>query len=254
MKLRLRFNALIQREKFLWENASYDDAWFAIILLSGSFEVTMRGRRDEVNRGDVVIFPQGEPFRRRAHRPLSMIYIGFEPLGEIDSRFCGRLDFLERERVAEDTRMLRSLAELPRLVQLERAEHYFEDIVFEFSRARPESCIIDPGQLADKLVSSAVRHIGRDFSRPMRVSELAEEAGLSHVSFTNRFVRAVGMTPIEYLRRTRLTEAARLLNSTELTVREISERCGFENQFYFSRSFSAMYGLSPSEWRRQGRL
>ena len=57
------FNNTITREKFIWENNVYPH-WFAMILTSGSYEVTMRGFRTVAREDDVVIFPPGIPFTR----------------------------------------------------------------------------------------------------------------------------------------------------------------------------------------------
>jgi AraC-like DNA-binding protein len=49
----------------------------------------------------------------------------------------------------------------------------------------------------------------------------------------------------------KLQAARPLLMRTNLTIKEISERCGFENPLYFSRRFSQTYGCSPSDFREQ---
>ena len=72
---------------------------------------------------------------------------------------------------------------------------------------------------------------------------------MSHVSFTNRFNKAAKQKPVAYLASVRLYHACILLDTTDLTVAEVADRCGFENQFYFSRCFAKKYGLPPSGWR-----
>jgi AraC-like DNA-binding protein len=55
---------------------------------------------------------------------------------------------------------------------------------------------------------------------------------------------------IDYLKDYRLAIAARLLQSSESSILEISEEVGFENLSYFNRSFKKRYGMTPTEFRR----
>ena len=60
------------------------------------------------------------------------------------------------------------------------------------------------------------------------------------------------MTTVEYIRHIRMEHAARLLIGGNFTVAETMYRVGFSNASYFSRSFSAAYGMTPSEYKRKG--
>ena len=61
------------------------------------------------------------------------------------------------------------------------------------------------------------------------------------------------MPPKRYLIEQRMHLAYSLLSSTELTVQEISLKCGYRNQFAFSREFRLKYGRSPSEIRKEAK-
>ena len=56
---------------------------------------------------------------------------------------------------------------------------------------------------------------------------------------------------IDYLNDYRLTIAERLLKSSDSSVLEIAEQCGFDNLSYFNRIFKRKYGISPGRWRMQ---
>ena len=61
----------------------------------------------------------------------------------------------------------------------------------------------------------------------------------------------LGVTPRELLRHLRLDHGLLLLARTNMKIGDISEMCGFQNQFHFSRCCSQAYGHSPRELRRQ---
>ena len=65
-----------------------------------------------------------------------------------------------------------------------------------------------------------------------------------------RFKAHTGLSPQAYHTRLRVSEAARLLRESGLNVTEISDRLGYCNPQYFSRTFAAVRGQSPSEYRR----
>ena len=63
------------------------------------------------------------------------------------------------------------------------------------------------------------------------------------------------MTVNEYITNVRLTEAARMLSMPQdISMYEIASRCGFSDQSYFSKVFSAKYGKCPREYGRHNKL
>ncbi len=57
-------------------------------------------------------------------------------------------------------------------------------------------------------------------------------------------------TTHRYLLNFRLKKSLELLTNTTLTISAISEKCGFASAYYFSYSFKAEFGKTPSEYRR----
>lgn len=81
------------------------------------------------------------------------------------------------------------------------------------------------------------------------LAELAELAGMSVSTFQRAWHRYAGRTPGTYLLELRLDRARVLLETTALTVSEVSARVGFEDSNYFSRRFRDAHGSSPRRWR-----
>lgn len=108
---------------------------------------------------------------------------------------------------------------------------------------------------ADQRLDRMRAAISAEYDRPLRLNDLARRAGLSPQHLL-RLCRERGEpTPTEQLFRARLENAADMLLHTGLSVKEISERCGFANAFHFSRRFRNWSGLPPREYRtRSGKL
>ena len=99
-------------------------------------------------------------------------------------------------------------------------------------------------------VAQAVEIIRRDFSMPLLIEEVARSCGQSLRQLQRRFQSAFGITPQEFLLKTRVLAAVRLLDETSLTSSEIARRCGFVDASSFTQHFRKRMGESPAAYRR----
>jgi AraC-like DNA-binding protein len=83
------------------------------------------------------------------------------------------------------------------------------------------------------------------------VAELAKEAALSRSTFFERFSRAVGATPMDYLLRWRMALAKNLLRRNESRMAEIAERVGYSSASTFSVAFTRHVGQPPTQYARE---
>jgi AraC-like DNA-binding protein len=81
------------------------------------------------------------------------------------------------------------------------------------------------------------------------VKEIAGEIGVSYPRMLEIFQLYTGLTPYQYFLQLRIHRAKEHLRDKTLSIKEISSRLNFENQYYFSRLFKNKTGYSPSEWR-----
>ncbi|HYX83562.1 MAG TPA: AraC family transcriptional regulator [Gaiellales bacterium] len=103
--------------------------------------------------------------------------------------------------------------------------------------------------LRDPRIAAAVRLVHHHPERPWTVAALAAEVAYSRSAFTARFREATGESPMSYLTRIRLANAAALLVGTDATIGVVSRRCGYRNEFAFSRAFKRSFGVSPGAYR-----
>lgn len=92
--------------------------------------------------------------------------------------------------------------------------------------------------------------LDRDYAQPLDVPSVAAIAHMSEAHFTRRFSRLFGETPHRYLQRRRIERACALLRDTRVTVTEVSFAVGFNSLGTFSRTFTAIIGRSPSQYRQ----
>jgi AraC-like DNA-binding protein len=87
--------------------------------------------------------------------------------------------------------------------------------------------------------------------RDWQAAELAAVAGVSYSRLRDVFKVARSETLHDFLQRTRLDEARRLLGDSRLTVKEVAARLHFSSEFYFSHFFRKASGMSPTQFRRE---
>ena len=97
-------------------------------------------------------------------------------------------------------------------------------------------------------------YIKKNLSHKITLADLSWNLHFSTVTLTEHFKKEFGMTITEYILQKRMRKAAQmLLGDMGLSVKDISEACGFADIEYFSRSFKQYYGISPSTYRKQKR-
>ncbi len=86
-------------------------------------------------------------------------------------------------------------------------------------------------------------------AQSLTIPDLASMAGCSISHFASLFLKHTGHPPMDYLIRTRIEQACRLLDFTGLSIKEIAVRVGYEDPYYFSRLFKHVTTRSPKSYR-----
>lgn len=88
----------------------------------------------------------------------------------------------------------------------------------------------------------------------LTVEMLSSEVAMSRVQLYKRLVPLTGNTPSEYIRVRRLEKAAQLLRDGSYSVSETAYSVGFNNPRYFSKYFAESYGITPSQYKKKGKV
>lgn len=104
--------------------------------------------------------------------------------------------------------------------------------------------------LADARVAVAIRHMHAEPGRGWTVDQLAKKAALSRSTFFERFTRAVGVPPMEYLLAWRMAIAKDLLLNDDLAISQVAERVGYGSASTFTTAFSRHVGQPPGRYAR----
>lgn len=99
------------------------------------------------------------------------------------------------------------------------------------------------------MVSSFISDNYADSS--LSLNDIARHVGVSSAYLSALYKKVNGRNIFDTITALRLDKACRLLSQTSLPLKDISTRCGYSNQYYFSNSFKKKYGTSPSAYRKE---
>lgn len=85
------------------------------------------------------------------------------------------------------------------------------------------------------------------------VSEYASMCNISSYHFLHKFKEVMGQSPMQYKNEVLMKQAAYLIENTNLTIKEISEKLGISDSMYFSKKFKLFFGVSPTEFKNNKR-
>jgi AraC-like DNA-binding protein len=105
--------------------------------------------------------------------------------------------------------------------------------------------------LRDQPISTALGLIHQFPERGWKVEELADAVALSRSAFSARFTHLVGESPLKYLTRWRMHQAAHLLKQ-DVEMKRIAQQLGYASEVAFRKAFRREIGMPPARYRRLG--
>lgn len=100
-------------------------------------------------------------------------------------------------------------------------------------------------------IQNVKQFLDENYTKKITLDELSERYFINKYSLARTFSANFGTSIISYVNSLRITHAKQLLRFSFKSIAEISEECGFETLYYFSRIFKQIEGINPSEYRNK---
>ena len=243
-------------ERAYWE---WHDGWSVSYVQRGSFSCRCHGRTHELVPGSVLVLKPGDEYlctheHREGGDDCLAVFLAPELVHELAPR-RGRWLSGGMPPLAE----LMVRGELMRAVAAGDSDVGLDEAALAFA-ARFAGVADDEGppresaRAADRrrAVESAL-WIEAHADQELNLQQLAAHCGLSAYHYLRLFAQALGVTPHQYLVRSRLRTAARRLAEGDQPITEIAFDSGFADLSNFVRSFRRAAGVSPRSFRRAAR-
>ena len=85
----------------------------------------------------------------------------------------------------------------------------------------------------------------------LTVDKLVKKMGMGRTAFFTQLKSKTGLSPVEFIRATRIRRAAQLLEDPQYNITEVTYMVGMNDSRYFSKCFKKSVGMTPSEYRKQ---
>lgn len=217
------------------------DALF--FVLEGSFDLTVNGENFTIKQNDLVAFPKNVYFERQIKSKLKFYYVKLQFDSEIP---CGPVCLKNKMRLLSSFSFM---LEANKNDKKTIAQYFLNDV---FMQIEAERMLVSVSK--DPLVEEIIQFFKENLNQKISLEILTQKFDVSKSGLIKRFNESVGVSPIQFLLNLRLKEAENLLISSDLTLTEIADFCGFENAFYLSNAFKKSKGIAPKFFRDEHRI
>jgi AraC-like DNA-binding protein len=156
--------------------------------------------------------------------------------------FVGELDADTLDTVLRLARLLDSPREIPVLAPLLLREFHFRLLNSPYAAAIAQAAMAGSGT---QRIAQVIRRIKTQLAAPIRIDELAALANMSRSALHAQFKAVTAMSPLQYQKRLRLTEARQILLAEQADAASTAYRVGYQSVSQFSREYARLFGAPP---------
>lgn len=218
-----------------------------MFVVEGHATLTFKGTTMDLYKGDGTFVPINIMYKYSRHKPGKVLVLNFSVYE--NSVFTDFIKFhiADINHIVPYLDSLKSVffsnTENKRLVLMS----IFYNLLLTILRS-----VEAPNHPALK---KAILYMRENLENPLLDSGvIAKESGYSEGHLRRLFKEVYKVSPMQYLNDLRIETAKKLLLSTGLSIKEISEQCGFNSPFYFSNVFKAKFGRSPARYREENNI
>ena len=147
-------------------------------------------------------------------------------------------------KVGED-----DIMELSDIYSFQTIDEYME-VVKRWIRGFDELVSTDIDEhKANIKIKNAIKYIQENYATDLNMAVVSNYVSMNYSLFSFTFKQYTGTNFVNYLKDIRIGEAKKLLTDTDMKINEISQAVGYEHEKHFMKTFKAITGLTPSQYR-----
>lgn len=156
--------------------------------------------------------------------------------------FVGQADTELLSSLIRLMKLLDSPKDIPFLATTALYEVYYRLVAGKYAASIIQTSLTGGHMQA---ISNAIEHIKAQLLRPLLVTELAASANMSVSAFYSHFKKVTALSPLQYQKRLRLTQARQIMLSGRMNAARAAYAVGYESPSQFSREYARMFGEPP---------
>ncbi len=229
-------------------------SYLLLVMLTGSLTYQTRRSRGTVRAGQVLLLDCNAPHSYAAQGKCSFTFLHFagaqsrELYEEIEGTVGNLIPLIDPNTLHE------SIGEMLSTMRQERHMNEGETSAMIYAmlmKLLEQSGASGAGGMGNPMVDRAIAYIQANLTEKLTVEEIAASAGYSASYFSHMFAVETGLSPYQFVVRSRVEQAQLLLKTTRLTVQEIAFQCGFNSAANFCYTFRRVTGVSPHGYRKR---
>lgn len=226
--------------------------YFIHYVYSGRGHLVIEGKRYEIAAGQYFLICPGQIAYYEADTEEPWVYRWFEISGELCKRLMKLAGFSETCPVLTDGEHRVGDAVLA-LIRSENAEFtVLLGRLWEALHAMTAGHADSAGEVErEDYVRKCEAYIRMNLHKKLRVTELAEYAGIDRSYLSWLFRTRKGQSPQQYILKLKMEAAAQHLKKKELSVKEVALCVGYDDPLEFSKQFHRQFQVSPTRWRKK---
>lgn len=229
-------------------------SYLLLAMLTGSLSYQTRLSRGTARAGQVLLLDCNAPHAYAAQGKCSFTFLHFagaqsQALYDEIVRNVGNLI-----PMASPNELHESIGELLFAMRSDHRLNEAETSALIYSmlmKLLEHSGASGAGSSGNPVVDRAIGYIQSHLTDKLSVEEIAANAGYSTSYFSHLFAEETGLSPYQFVVKSRIEHAQQLLKTTRQTVQEIAFQCGFNSAANFCYTFRRLVGTSPHEYRRR---
>ena len=229
-------------------------SYLLLVMLTGSLSYQTRLSRGTARAGQVLLLDCNAPHAYTAQGKCSFTFLHFagaqsQALYDEIVRNVGNLI-----PMASPNELHESIGELLFAMRSDHRLNEAETSALIYSmlmKLLEHSGASGAGSSGNPVVDRAIGYIQSHLTDKLSVEEIAANAGYSASYFSHLFAEETGLSPYQFVVKSRIEYAQQLLKTTRQTVQEIAFQCGFNSAANFCYTFRKLVGTSPHEYRRR---
>jgi len=140
--------------------------------------------------------------------------------------------------------------QLTELIENARSLKELQDLIYRFIVNLLETLMNEKHMQQIRPIRLAMDYISQNYAKTLGLEEVSEKVFLNPAYFSTIFKKETGLNFIDYLINCRLEAAREMLKNSSAPISEIAEKVGYTDTKYFSKLFSKVVGIKPSEYRK----
>lgn len=222
-------------------------------IMRGSGTLKINGKTQHLKKYDMFFIPPNIPFCYYPDKNDKWAYIWFDFVGENARRYGELIGFsgeVYAKHSSKSDECFRNIADILQLPDIGRDVGYYDilSLFYKLIAANSEKTQRNEYDCAEIAAAYVRNHY---YDSELSVERICKNIGISHSHMCRIFKKEFGMTLSRYITDTRISEASRLLTSTDLSVKEITFAVGFNDYPHFVKTFKAKTGCCASEYRKR---